>query len=149
MSLFLRIHEDLTDALKAHESERADIIRFLMAQLQNKAIENRAAKKDEDLNDDEVLGVLQKEAKKRKEAMELYTQGSRGDLAAKEGRELAFITEYLPRELTREEITKVVQKYRDQGIAEFAPLIKESMNELRGKADGKIVSEVVRELLKG
>lgn len=147
MSLLERIHDDVKDAMKAHDTERADIIRFLVAQLQNKSIENRAAHKSEDLSDEEVLQVLQREAKKRKEAIELYTKGGRGDLASKEGRELAFLMEYLPREMTRDEIVAVIEQYRARGVTGFAPLIKEVMRELKGRADGKLVSEIVKGLL--
>ncbi|MDO8574434.1 MAG: GatB/YqeY domain-containing protein [bacterium] len=149
MFLLGKINQDLKSALKNRDIEKTAVLRFILAQVQNKSIEKRGTGDSPELSDEEVTQVLQKEFKKRKEAIELFKKGGRNDLADKETSELKFFEGYLPVELSRDEIMKVVEKVMAGGGKDFGVLMKEAMKELKGQADGKIVSELVREKLSG
>lgn len=145
MGLREKLNGDLKDALKSGQSEKANALRFVMAQLHNREIEKRSTGQAPSLSEEEAIEVLQREVKKRKEAIELFQKGGRAELAEKENRELAFIGAYLPEPMSRGEIEAVIQKLKDGGLADFNSLMKEAMKELKGRADGKLVGEVVRE----
>lgn len=153
MSFIGRLNEDIKTALKSGNSEKVGVLRFLSAQIHNKEIEKRStapggqAGMAETLTDAEAIEVLQKEAKKRNESIALFEKGGRMDLAEKEKREMKMISEYLPQQLSREEVAAVVNRLHDGGLADFNSLIKESIKELKGKADGSLVSGVIKEIL--
>lgn len=147
----MTLHEKLTDsmksAMKSGDQARVDVIRFVLAGIQNAQKEKNVKQPGVALTDDEVVALLQKEAKKRKEAIELFRQGKRDDLVSKEEADLAVIMEYLPKELSRGEIEKVVADLRARGFIEFNTLMKEAMKVLKGRADGKVVGEVIKSAL--
>lgn len=144
MNILEQFKEDIKTALKSGDRERADILRFLNAQLQNRAIEKRGQGEGDVLTEEDVLDVLRKEVKRRKDAIDLFTKGNRVDLAEKEEKEVAVIQGYLPAAPTEEEIRETVQQLRQEGLSGFPVLMKESMKRLRG-ADGAVVSKVVKE----
>jgi len=146
MSLLDRLTEDMKSAMKAGEAVRLGTIRLLRGQIKEAAIDKRA-----DLTDDEMLGVLANAAKKRREAIEAYQNANRQDLAGKEEAELAVIQSYLPAALDAAEIEAIIdraiieagaQTIRDLG--KVMPLV---MSATKGRADGKMVSEMVRRKL--
>lgn len=146
MDIKLKLLNDLKEAMKSGSVERVGVLRMLNAALQNRQIEKG---KDAVLTDDETMQVLSREAKKRRESIEAFQKGGRPDLAEKEKTELAFIESYLPKQMTKAEIVLAVEKIlnrltdkSNQGL-----VIKAVMQELKGKADGKMISEVVREKL--
>lgn len=141
-----RIKEDLKNSLKSGASERAGILRLFIAELQNKQKEKFGGSPGA-LSDEDATAVLQREAKKRREAIELFRKGNRVDLVKKEENELKVIGEYLPQQLTRAEIKAAVEKLKTKGLADFNSLMRESMKELKGRADGKLVGEIVKEIL--
>jgi uncharacterized protein YqeY len=96
------------------------------------------------LTDEEVVSLMQKESKRRKDAIVLFTQGNRNDLVEKESADLAIIAEYLPEEMTEVEIGKVIDDVRAQGASDFPTIMREAMKILKGKADGKIVGEIIK-----
>ncbi len=147
MNLKERIGEDIVKAQKNGETERLGVLRFVSAAIHNREIEKGA--KESGLPEEEVLAVFQKEAKKRKEAIALYKQGSRNDLAEKEERELKIIQGYLPPELSREDVAKIVDELKAGGISDANGLMKAAMARLKGQADGRMVKEVVDEKLRG
>lgn len=153
MSFLDRLNEDIKTAMKSGNSEKVGVLRFLSAQIHNKEIEKRSIAPDgqasmaEALTDAEAIEVLRKEAKKRSESIVLFEKGGRIDLAEKEKKEMKMISEYLPQQLSREEVAAVVKRLRDGGLADFNSLIKESMKELKGRADGSLVSGVIKEIL--
>ena len=110
MFLLGKINQALKSALKNRDTEKTAVLRFILAQVQNKSIEKRGTGDPPELSDEEVGQVLQKEFKKRKEAIELFKKGGRNDLADKETSELKFFEEYLPAELSQDEIMKGVEK---------------------------------------
>jgi uncharacterized protein len=146
MSLKERISSDIKTALKNADSFRVGVLRLLASAFQNEAIAKRSKGEGDELADDELVAILKREAKKRKESIDIYSKANRPELAENEERELKIIREYLPPEPTKEDIRIVVKKIIDAGEKEFSFVMKSAMAELKG-ADGKAVSEVVREIL--
>ncbi len=144
-SLFQKIQDDVKLAQKAGDRARLEVLRFMLAQIHNREIEKRSAGGDGTLTDAEIIGVLQKEVKKRKESIELFKKGNRDDLVQKEERELQYVLLYVPPEMSRDEIEKVIDEVIGGGTRDFNAVMKESMQRLKGKADGKTVSEIVRQ----
>ncbi len=144
MSLLSRISEDIKIAQKAGEAARLNTLRFLSAQFQNREIEKRGSGSAGPLTDEETLQVIQREAKKRREAIELYRAGNRADLASKEEAELAIIGAYLPAQLSEAEIAVVVDRLVAKGPREFNAIMKMAMAELKGRVDGKAVGDAIR-----
>lgn len=169
MSLKDQLMQDLKEAMKARDDTRKTTIRLLRAAIsaaeiekRSDFIESRQAKGvdpesltlDDDqfaLNDEETLAVIQKQAKQRRDSITEYKKAGRDDLVAAEQAELTVIESYLPRQMTREEIEVVVREAADElGISDMSgmgPLMKHVMAELKGKADGRLVNQVVREAL--
>lgn len=147
MSLYQQIYDDMKATMKGGDKVRLEVLRFALAGLQGALKEKTAKDPATTLTDDETLANLHKEAKRRREAIELFKQGGRNDLVAKEEGELAFITPYLPQQMPREEIVKLVLDLKAQGNTEFNVLMREVMKIAKGRADGKLVGEVVKEKL--
>lgn len=144
--LLKKINDDLKTALKSGDHFRLGVLRMVNSALQNKKIEKG---KDAVLSDDDVLQVLAKEAKKRKESVLAFENGGRPELAENEKKELAVIEAYLPKQMSREETVIVVEKILS-GISDksnFGLVMKEVMKELKGKADAKIIGEIIKEKL--
>jgi uncharacterized protein YqeY len=148
MNLKEQISEDIKNALKAGDSFTAGVLRMVVAALQNKSIEKRGKGEEEELTQEEILEILAREAKKRKEAIELYKQGDRQELADNEEKELAIIEKYLPQQMSKEEVVEIVLAIIEKNKPEnFGEAMKLVMAELKGKADGKMVAEVIKDQL--
>jgi uncharacterized protein YqeY len=138
-----KIATDMRDAMKAREQLRVATLRMLMA-----AVKNTEVEKLHELSDDEVLEVVVREAKRRRESIDAFKQGGRDDLVQKEGDELAVLEAYLPERLSDEELAKLV----DEAIAEtgastpkqMGGVMKALMPKVRGRADGAEVSALVK-----
>ena len=147
-----RIKEDLKEALKAGDGFRVGTLRMVLSSLHNKEIEKKGKGQEPKLTEEETIEVLMSEAKKRKESIEAYLKGNRSDLADKEKKELEIITIYLPKQLSEEEIKKIVQetiqKIGAQSEKDFGKAMGEVMKELKGKADASLVSQIVKENLR-
>jgi len=134
--------------MKAKDGNRVSVLRFLLSSIQNREIE-----KKEPLDDEEVLAEITSSAKRRRESMEAFKEGDRMDLVEKEAAELAILQEYLPEQLSPEEIRGVVQEVVEEvgatTASDLGKIMKELMPRLRGKADGKLVNEIVQEVLSG
>lgn len=146
MSLKDQLIQDLKESMKSGNADKVGVLRMLNAALHNQAI---AKGKDAVLTEDEVLQVLLREAKKRRESVEAFTKGNRSELAEKEKAELRIVESYLPKQLSREEVTAAVEKVL-AGLADKSNqglVMKAVMAELKGKADGKMISRVVKEKL--
>ena len=133
--------------MKNADSERVGILRLLLSAIHNEEIAKRGRGGEGPLDPDEEIVVLKREAKKRKESIELYRQGGRNDLAEKEEREFRVISQYLPPEMSREAVEETVRKVIASGQKDFGSVMKEAMKELKGKADGKLVAEVIKSAL--
>jgi len=137
---------DLRQALRAKDRVRCLVIRLVMT-----AIKNAEIARGTTLNDTDILGIIAKEARQRHESIEAFKQGNRQDLVAQEEAELAIINEYLPRQITREEIVaearRVIEEVGAQGISDKGKVMPKLIAELKGKADGREINAVVTELL--
>lgn len=143
-----RLFSDLKQAMKKGDKIRQSVIRLARAEIQNA---EKAQGKP--LDDPGVIDVLSKEAKKRRESIAEFSKGDRQDLVAKEEAELAILLEYLPPQLSREEIVaaarSVIEELGAQGPGDKGRVMGKLMPQLKGKAEGRLVSEVVAELLAG
>ena len=147
MPLFQKINDDMKAALKSGDKARLEVLRFTFAGLNAAQKEKTLKDPQAALGDEEVVALLQKEAKKRKDSIELFKQGKRDDLVAKEEGDLRVLYEYLPQELSREEITAIVKDLKTKGVAsDFSGLMKETMKIAKGRADGKTVGDVIRDV---
>ena len=125
------------------------VLRLVLSEIHNKEKEKQAKGLNPILDDDETTAVLQKEAKKRNESIGLFRKGGREDLAKKEEDELVVIGSYLPEPLSEEEINSVLDGLMGKGLNDFNSLMKEAMREFKGRADGAIISGLVRKKLGG
>ena len=149
MTLRERVGQDLKSAMKSGDKTRLETLRTMRAVLLEKEIEKRGSPGG--ITGDDEIATLTSAAKKRKESIELFTQGGRPELAAQEQAELAIIQEYLPRQMAPEEIDAVVgaviASTGASGPAAFGKVMPLVMKEVKGKADGKLVQELVRKAL--
>lgn len=134
-----QIYEELKAAMKAQEKEKLETIRFVWSEIKRVEIDAK-----HELGDEEVVVLLRKEVKRRKEAVEQMRAGGRSDGVAREEAQLEIINRYLPALLTEEQINQVVEKIVAGGEREFGAVMKTAMSQLKGKADGALVSQVVK-----
>ena len=150
MPLKDQLSEDLKAAMRAKDETRMNAIRMLKAAITNFEIARTDAKSkdfDKPITENDRLGVVEKQIKQRRESIEMYNQGNRPELAAKEAAEIAVLEVYLPKQLTRDEIKAEVQTIITQlGTKEFPKLMREAATRLKGRADGKVVNEIVKEM---
>jgi len=148
MGLKEKLQADLTDAIRSRNEVVSGTVRMLLAAITNEEVAGKAAKV---LTDAEIITVLSREAKKRREAVEAYTQAKRDDLASKEKAEAAVIANYLPEQLSEDEIKKLIQAAIAEtgaaGAAAMGLVMKILQPKIAGKADGGVVSGLVRAAL--
>lgn len=149
MSLTTTIKEQIKDAMRAKDAVRLTVLRGLSAAFTNELVAT-GQKPDGELTDDGVLTVIMREAKKRKDSIEQFTAAGRPELAESEQAELVILEEFLPAQMSREEIEAAVKaKQAELGItdpAQKGQFIGAVMKDLKGKADGKIVQEIANGL---
>jgi len=148
MSLAEQIEKDVIAAMKAKDVVKVSTLRMLKSALGNYLIQVKRNKAD----DAEVLGIIAKQAKQRRESVESFEKAGRKDLSEKEKAELAILESYLPKQLTNDELRAAVQNAiatsGAKGPADMGKLMKVLMPSIQGKADGKRVQEAVKALLK-
>ncbi len=148
MSLKQRLQDNLKEALRARDERRKSVIRMALAAIVNAEVEHGG-----DLDDADVIAVLQANARRRRDTIAELRQANRPDLLAEEEAELAILEEYLPSLLSREEIAEearqVIAEVGATGMGQMGPVMRQLMSKLKGRADGRLVNEVVRELLTG
>lgn len=148
MKLQERLTADLRQALKAGDKTRRSVIRMIIAGIKNAEIAKNAP-----LDDAGVTDVLAKQVKQHRESIAEFAKGNRQDLVAMEEAELAIILEYLPKQMSREEIVTVARQVMEQvgarGPGDRGKVMSQLMPQVKGRADGREVSEVVSELLAG
>jgi len=154
-----KINFDLMQSLKNKDAFLVSVLRLLITAIKNKELEKRTKlsktindieelERQSVLNDDEVLEVIAKEAKKRKESILEFEKANRLDLAEKEKNELAVLKRYLPEELSEEELAKIVEetiKEVGDNTLNFGRIMSEVMKKVKGKASGDLVSKIVKE----
>ena len=147
MALIEKITTDMKTAMKSGDRVRVDALRFILAGLQGAEKDKHAKAPGVAFTDEEAVAVLQKEVKRRKESIELFRKGNRSDLVSKEEADLAVIADYVPKELSVEEVEKVIDALIAKGATDFNALMRDAMKELKGRADGKTVGDVVKRKL--
>lgn len=149
MNLKEQIQNDLKDAMRAKDEQKLSIVRMLKSAIQYYEIQKGGA--GYTASDEDVIDVVGKEIKKRKESIALYEQGGRPELAEKEKKEIEVLQTYLPEQLSEDEIKKIVEEAINQtGASEMKDMGKVMstlMPKIKGKADNSIVSTLVREKL--
>jgi uncharacterized protein YqeY len=149
-SLKDRLRADLTAAMKARDKERAGTLRMVMASITEAEVAGKEAK---ELTDDEIITILTREAKKRREAATAFADGGRAEQAEKETAEAAVITEYLPAQLSAEEISELVSKAiaqtgaAEEGMRAMGKVMGILTPQTKGRADGGAVAAEVRKQL--
>lgn len=153
MALKETLQSDLQNAIKTRDELVSATLRMALAAVTNAEVAGKQAK---ELSDDEVMAVLDKEAKKRREAAQAYTDANRPDLADREEAELGVLTAYLPEPLTSEEVSAIIDEAiaaaaaeGKTGMAAMGPVMQQVTAATKGRADGKTVSGIVRERLQG
>jgi len=145
-SLRQKLGDDLKQAMKSGDEVKRSTIRLLMAAINNAEIARQAS-----LEDTDILGIIAKEVRQRKESIEAFKQGNRQDLVAREEAELAILEEYLPQQVTREEIVeaarRIIGEVGAQGPGDKGKVMPRIIAQLKGRADGREINEVVTELL--
>ena len=142
-----KINKDLVQALKEKKQASVDALRYLKAAIEHKSIE----KKKEKLTDEDVVGVIKKQVKQIKDSIIQFKEGKRDDLVEKEEMALEVIKKYMPDMASPEEIKQAVSdaagKLEEAGQLNMGALMKEVMGRFKGRADGKTVSDIVKEKL--
>lgn len=145
-----QLQADLTDAMRARDQVRAGSLRMALTAVTNEEV---AGKEHRDLTDDDVLKVLTKEAKKRREASVAYTGAGRPELAAKEDAELAVLETYLPQQLSDDDLIAIVREAVStsgaSGMAQMGLAMKAANAAVAGQAEGGRVAAIVRQVLAG
>lgn len=147
--LYEQINSDLKVAMKAGDKPRVEALRFALAGLNSFQKDKQVKEPGAAITDEEVVTVLQKDVKRRKESIELFRQGKREDLVLKEEADLAVISAYIPKELTRGELEKMADDVIAAGAKDFNAAMREMMKLAKGRTDGKIVGEILKAKLGG
>ncbi len=141
-----KLNSDLTQAMRGGDKVRRSVIRLVMAAIGNAEIARQAG-----LADTDILGIIAKEVRQRHESIEAFRSGNRHDLVAQEEVELAILNEYLPRQMTRQEVIvaarQVIDEVGAQGPADKGKVMPKLIAQLKGQADGREINAVVTELL--
>ena len=146
LSLEEIIFNDMKKALKENEKLKLSTLRLIRA-----AIKNAEISKRDKLTEDEVIGLVNSNLKKLEESLDMFTKGQRPELAEKAKKEIEIVKKYLPEQLSEEEVEKMVKetitKFGFKGLQDIGPAMREIIPQLKGKADGKMINKMVRDLL--
>ena len=146
INLKQKLTDDLKQAMRSGDKVRRSAIRLLIA-----AINNAEIARQDTLEDADILGIVTKETRQRRESIEAFKQGNRQDLVAQEEAELAVLQEYLPQQMTREEIAEaarqVIAEVGAEGPGDKGKVMPKLIAQLKGRADGREINAVVSELL--
>jgi hypothetical protein len=144
-----KINSSLKEAMMKKDGFKTSVLRMMIAAIHNREIEKKG--KGQELNDDDVMDVLRKEAKKRKEASVMYEAGGRAKSAAEEEKEVQFIEEFLPAKMPEEEIevivSEVLKEFENPTQKDFGMIMKKVMEKISGRTDGSTVSAIIKKHL--
>ncbi len=147
MTLAQQIDEDLKAAMKARDEAKVSVLRMLKAAINNQAIQRKVAT----LEDGEILEVIQKLIKQHQESVEAFTKGNRADLAKKEAHEEEILKQYLPPAMEEEELKALIQEtireLKVSGPTALGAVMKSVFPKVKGRAEGKRVSQLVSQML--
>jgi uncharacterized protein YqeY len=152
MAIRERIVGDLTAAMKAKDAQQLGVVRMLKSRIMEAEVEQRSRKgPGYVLDDQECVAVIATYAKQRRDSIEAYRKGGKEDLATKEEAELAIIQQYLPAQMSEDDVRRIVAAAISESGAtsakDMGAIMKLVMPKLKGGADGAVVSRIVRELL--
>ena len=146
MSIRAQLQADMKTAMKAKDNQTRDTLRLIMAAIKQVEVDDKVT-----LDDKGIMSVLTKQAKQRRESIVEYEKAGRDDLAAVEKADLVVIERYLPQMMSRQEVHAIASKVvADLGVTdpkEMGQVMARLMPQVKGKADGRLVNEVVREIL--
>ena len=146
MSIKAQLREDLKDAMRAQDAQRRSALRMVLT-----AIQLAEAERPHDLTDDEIVGLVQKEVKRREEAVEMMRQAGRDELVAAEELELKILRGYLPPQLSEDEVRELAQAVIAEvgatSTRDLGRVMGALMPRVQGQVDGRVVNQVVRDLL--
>lgn len=146
MSLSERLNEDMKQAMKSQDKFKLSVIRMVKASIKNLEIDQHKT-----LDDNEVLDILSREIKQRKDSLQEFKQAGRDDLVQKLEAEIAILMEYMPQQLSEEEIKVIVQQtIQEVGAtskADMGKVMGALMPKVKGRADGKLVNQLVQQSL--
>ncbi len=141
-----KLVDDLKQAMKSGDKTKRSVLRLVMSAIGNAEIARQTA-----LGDSDILGVIAKEVKQRQESIEAFKLGDRQDLVSQETAEMVILQEYLPQQMTRDEIVEaarsVIAEVGAEGPGDKAKVMPKLVAQLKGKADGREINEVVTDLL--
>ncbi len=150
MGLEEQLTQDLKDAMRARDEDRVRAIRLLKAAISNMQFARTDPKNPQHgqpVTEADLTRVVENQIKQRRDSIELYNRGNRPELAAIEEAEIRVLEKYMPQQLSREQIRAEVEKVMaDLGTRDFPKVMRESASRLKGRADGRLVNEVVKEL---
>jgi uncharacterized protein YqeY len=146
MSLSDRLNEDMKQAMKSQDKFKLSVIRMVRSTIKNSEIDLKRA-----LDDNEVLDVLTREIKQRKDSLQEFAKAGREDLAENLRAELVILAEYMPQQLSEEEVKAIVQQTIQQigasSKADMGKVMTALMPQVKGRADGKLINQLVQQLL--
>ena len=146
MSLSDRLNEDMKQAMKSQDKFKLSVIRMVRSTIKNSEIDLKRP-----LDDNEVLDVLTREIKQRKDSLQEFTKAGRIDLADNLSAELVILAEYMPQQLSEEEVKAIVQQTIQQigasSKADMGKVMTALMPQVKGRADGKLLNQLVQQLL--
>ena len=146
MTLQEQLRDELKEAMKASDKLKVSVIRLLQSAIQYKEIDL-----GRELSDEEVVAVVGSGIKQRRESIKLYQEGGRNDLADKETQELELLSQYLPPQMTDDDLRQVIQRAIEETGAsspkDLGKVMKTVMSQVKGQADGSLVSQLAREFL--
>jgi hypothetical protein len=147
-----KIISDMKEALRKAGQDQSEKVKLATLRLLLSEIKNEEIKQQKELAEEEIYTIIQRQIKKREEAIEQYTKGNRSDLATKEEREALILKQYLPEQLSDEEIKEKAKAVIDQvgahSMKDIGKVMGILMPQIKGRADGRRVSKIVGELLK-
>jgi len=148
MTLKEQFTEEMKQSMKSGDKLRLSTVRLLLSEIKNAEIRKKG-----DLTDEETLGIVAKEVRKRKEAIEGFEKGGRQDLVDKETSELEILQGYLPEQISEDELRRIVKETITEvgasSPSDLGKVMGSLMPRVKGKADGKLVNQIVREMLQG
>ncbi len=142
-----QLKSDLIASLKSGKTDRVETLRYLLAAVRNAAIAKYGAAGESALKDEDILDVVKKQAKTHRESIEAFEKGGRKDLVDREKAQLTILEEFLPKQMSDEALTTLLQPIVATGEQNFGKLMGQAMAAVKGQADGGRVSALLKQLL--
>lgn len=146
MSIKDKLMADLKDAMKSHNKLRKDVITLIRSAIKQREVDERI-----ELTDEDILTIISKQLKEKKSSIEDFKKGNREDLVKQTEDEMKILLEYLPKQLSQEDLKEIVKDAIDKenisSMKDIGKLMKSVMPQVKGKADGNAVNKIARELL--